>query len=55
MDEAQNALNRMRRAHNRKTGCYLTPEMIAGLALTTIGQMWGEPDPRTPGGDRHGE
>ncbi|QCO00541.1 hypothetical protein D3093_35445 (plasmid) [Azospirillum argentinense] len=43
---AQDALNLMRRAYERKTGCHLTAEMIAALNTTLIGEMWSEPDPR---------
>lgn len=46
LNEAQNALNRLRRAHRRGTGCHLTAEMISSLALTLIGQIWDEDDPR---------
>jgi hypothetical protein len=45
-EAAQDALNRMRRAADRGTGCHLTAEMIASLHLTKIGQYWCEPDPR---------
>ncbi|WP_010137619.1 hypothetical protein [Oceanicola sp. S124] len=46
------ALNRMKRAHERGTGCHLTAEMINSLYVTVIGSMWVEDDPRkaTPGG-----
>lgn len=44
---AHDALNRMRRAAERGTGCYLTAEMIRSLAVTSIGQIWAEDDPRT--------
>jgi hypothetical protein len=43
---AQDALNRMRRAHNRGTGCRLTADMIHALSCSMIGQMWEETDPR---------
>jgi hypothetical protein len=43
---AQDALNRMRRAHDRGTGCHLTAEMIAGLGTTFLAQTWEEEDPR---------
>lgn len=45
-DVAQDALNRMRRAHNRGTGCHLTAEMIANLSITVIGEIWSQEDPR---------
>ena len=34
LDDAQDALNRMRRASHRGTGCHLTKEMIDSLSLT---------------------
>jgi hypothetical protein len=46
LDPAQDALNRMRRAYVRRTGCYLTAEMIASLGVTMLGETWAEPDPR---------
>ncbi len=46
MGEAHDALNRMRRAHKRGTGCSLTAEMIEALSRSVIGQMWEEEDPR---------
>lgn len=47
LDGAQDALNRMKRAHDRKTGCYLTREMVYSLSLTSIAQTWAEADPRS--------
>jgi hypothetical protein len=56
LKEANKALNRMRRANERMTGCRLTPEMIAGLAITSIGQMWEELDPtHSSEGNRHAD
>ena len=46
LDPAQDALNRMRRANQRGSGCRLTAEMIASLSLTLIGKMWSDDDPR---------
>lgn len=43
---AHDALNRMRRAFERSTGCHLTADMIESLSVTVIGQMWNEDDPR---------
>lgn len=40
--DAQAALNRMYRASVRGTGCHLTAAMIAGLATTTIAEVWGD-------------
>ena len=46
LGDAQDALNRMRRAFHRGTGCRLDAAMIRCLSLTSIGEMWEEPDPR---------
>jgi hypothetical protein len=43
---AHDALNRIQRAHERGTGCYLTAEMVEALSLTYLGEIWSEPDPR---------
>lgn len=43
---AQDALNRMKRAHDRRTGCHLSADMIEALSVTFLGQIWSEPDPR---------
>lgn len=40
--DAQEALNRMHRASLRGTGCHLTAAMIAGLATTMLGEIWGD-------------
>lgn len=40
---AFDALDRMKRAAQRGTGCHLTAEMIQGLAVTSVGQMWLAP------------
>lgn len=45
-DDAQDALNRMKRASHRGTGCYLTAQMIQSLQVTQIGEMWEQEDPR---------
>lgn len=42
---AHEALDRMRRASRRGTGCHLTAEMIRSLGLTSIGQIWTEENP----------
>ena len=34
------ALKRMRRAHERGTGCTLSAEMIEALACSTLGEWW---------------
>ncbi len=43
---SQDALDRMKRAHARGTGCHLTADMIQSLYLTIIGQMWNEERPQ---------
>jgi hypothetical protein len=45
---AHDALDRMRRAHQRGLGCYLTAEMIQSLALTHLAELWGDERPTTP-------
>lgn len=42
---AHDALDRMKRADERGTGCRLTAEMIQSLSVTMIGQMWLEERP----------
>lgn len=37
---ANEALDRMQRAHSRGTGCRLTREMIIGLSVSLIGSIW---------------
>lgn len=34
------ALIRMKRAHDRGTGCYLTPEMIVVLGTSILCEAW---------------
>ena len=41
------ALDRMRRAHERGTGCHLTAEMIGALGCTFLAQTWSEERPAT--------
>jgi hypothetical protein len=36
------ALLRMKRASDRGTGCYLTPEMIDALSCTVLAEWWGD-------------
>ena len=45
-DGAHDALNRMRRAQVRGTGCHLTADMIQSLYISFLGEVWGEDDPR---------
>ena len=45
-DKAHDALNRMKRAYDRETGCRLTAEEIDALAVTIIGDIWSQSDPR---------
>ncbi len=37
------ALDRMKRAHGRRTGCHLTANMIDALSVTLIGEVWNAP------------
>lgn len=46
---AHDALNRLKRAHLRQTGCHLTAEMVAGLGITFLAEVWDEEDPRESG------
>jgi hypothetical protein len=46
LSAAHDALNRMRRAHERGTGCHLTAEMVASLGLSFLGETWSDDDPR---------
>lgn len=46
LDAVHDALNRMRRAHRRGTGCHLTAEMLHAMSVSFIGEIWEEPDPR---------
>lgn len=43
LDLAQDALDKMRAAHESGKGCLLTYEMLASLNLTLIGKMWRQP------------
>jgi hypothetical protein len=52
-EPAQDALDRMRRAHQRGSGCYLTAEMIQSLALTFIGELWSDERPKPPNTGKH--
>ena len=52
---AHDALDRMRLAAERGTGCRLTATMIQALSVTSIGQLWNDADPRTPAIRKHGE
>lgn len=46
LDGAQDAINRMGRAHQRGTGCHLTAEMVRSLSLTIVAEWWNDHDPR---------
>lgn len=46
MGGAHDALNRMKRAYDRGTGCHLTADMIDSLGTTIVGQLWDQADPR---------
>lgn len=41
-DLAHKAVDRMKRASDRGTGCHLTADMIRELNLTFLGQVWSE-------------
>lgn len=45
-DGVHDALNRMKRACDRGTGCHLTAGMVSSLALSVVGSLWNEEDPR---------
>lgn len=47
MSAAHDALNRMKRAYERGTGCHLTAKMVASLGLSFLGETWSDEDPRT--------
>lgn len=49
LNDAQQALNKLRRAHSRGTGTRLTREEVRSLSLTLIGEMWEQDDPRING------
>lgn len=51
-DQAHAALNRMRRAHLRGTGCHLSAEMVEALSVTLIGELWEQQDPRKAEGEQ---
>lgn len=40
---ADDAFDRMKRAHSRGTGCTLTAEMIRALSVTIVGDIWHSP------------
>jgi hypothetical protein len=40
--ETDKALLRMKRASDRGTGCYLTPEMMDALSCTMLAEIWCE-------------
>jgi len=44
--KAHRAFDRMRRAHERGTGCHLTAEMIAALGITFLGEVWAQDAPK---------
>ena len=46
LPRAHDALNKLHRAHQRGTGVRLTAGDIAALSVTSIGELWAEPDPR---------
>lgn len=42
LDQAQDAINKMARAHKRGTGCRLTAAEIHSLSVTVFGEIWGK-------------
>jgi hypothetical protein len=50
-EAAQDALDRLHRAHQRGSGCYLTAEMVQSLAVTFLGQVWSDERPKSPNRD----
>ena len=36
------ALDRMKRAYERGTGCHLTADMVRALGVSVVGQAWSE-------------
>jgi hypothetical protein len=50
MKLAHDALDRMRRAHERGTGCHLTADMVFGLSVTFLGETWAGDRPDDNGG-----
>jgi hypothetical protein len=36
------ALDRMKRAHERGTGCHLTADMIQSLSVSVVGHLWDQ-------------
>ncbi len=53
-DDAHDALNRMRRAYERRTGCHLTAEMVEALGETSVGSLFLDDDPRKNAADGEG-
>ena len=54
LDAAHDALDRMKRAAQRNTGCHLTAEMISALACSIVGQMWEQDRPAATIGQQDG-
>lgn len=44
---AQDALNKLRRAEKRGTGCHLSADEVFALGLTRFGELWADTDPRS--------
>lgn len=47
LDGAQDVLNRMKRNYDKGIGIHISADELASLAITIIGQMWNEEDPRS--------
>lgn len=49
LDVAQDVLSKMCKASQLGTGCRLTAQEIKALAITKIGELWEQDDPRKEG------
>ena len=44
-DTANDALDRLKRAYDRNTGCHLSRDMVAALGLTFLAETWNQERP----------
>jgi hypothetical protein len=44
---AQDALNKLRQAEKRGTGCHLSADEVFAMSLTRFGELWADADPRS--------
>jgi hypothetical protein len=49
---AHDALNKLKRASKRNTGCHLSANEVFALSLTRIGELWDDEDPRDTKGPK---